>query len=154
MSILRIKDKSGKWVDVPSLNVGVNEKSVRAAIPTLIKWIEGSDSPFCTLEGKSVPIVRITKGSYVGTRTYGAGNPTTLTFDFEPKLVFIHSDYEVIVYVWGTAKFQFVYGGNGQVSNTVTTTDNGNGTYTMSWYNADSAEKQLNRYSHQYVAIG
>lgn len=68
MSILRIKDKNGKWVDVPSLNVEVNEKSVMAAIPTL---------------------GRIETGSYVGTGTWGESNPVTLTFDFVPEVVWV-----------------------------------------------------------------
>ena len=32
---------------------------------------------------------QIVKGSYVGTGTFGENNPNTLTFDFEPKFVFI-----------------------------------------------------------------
>lgn len=32
---------------------------------------------------------RIVTGSYVGTGTYGESNPNTLTFDFEPKAIFI-----------------------------------------------------------------
>lgn len=32
---------------------------------------------------------RIETGSYVGTGTYGSSNPCSLTFGFEPKLVFI-----------------------------------------------------------------
>ena len=32
---------------------------------------------------------KIQTGSYVGTGTYGASNPCSLTFDFEPKIVFI-----------------------------------------------------------------
>jgi len=32
---------------------------------------------------------RMAMGSYVGTGTYGENNPTTLNFDFEPKLVVI-----------------------------------------------------------------
>ena len=40
--------------------------------------------------------VQIATGSYVGTGTYGANNPNTLTFEFEPQIVFIiaHSDYK------------------------------------------------------------
>ena len=35
--------------------------------------------------------VQIETGSYVGTGTYGASNPNSLTFGFEPKLVIILS---------------------------------------------------------------
>ena len=37
----------------------------------------------------AVEAPKIETGSYVGTGTYGASNPNTLTFDFEPKVVFI-----------------------------------------------------------------
>ena len=37
------------------------------------------------LNGKA----RIQTGSYVGTGTYGASNPCSLTFDFEPQVVFL-----------------------------------------------------------------
>ena len=35
---------------------------------------------------------KIQTGSYVGTGTYGASNPCSLTFDFEPKLILIIDD--------------------------------------------------------------
>lgn len=37
----------------------------------------------------SIPGVQIVTGSYIGTGTYGASNPNTLTFEFEPKIVFV-----------------------------------------------------------------
>lgn len=47
-------------------------------------------------------------GSYVGTGTYGSGNPNSLTFSIIPKVVFItrHDDYHYISlpYVW-TSKY-------------------------------------------------
>lgn len=36
--------------------------------------------------------VRIATGSYVGTGTYGASNPCSLTFPFSPKVVFLSND--------------------------------------------------------------
>ena len=39
--------------------------------------------------GNAIPAVKIEAGSYVGTGTYGQSNPTTLTFPFEPKVVFV-----------------------------------------------------------------
>lgn len=38
--------------------------------------------------------VQIETGSYVGTGTYGQNNPNTLTFGFEPEIVFISSNYD------------------------------------------------------------
>lgn len=89
MSILRIKDKDGNWVEIPSLNVEVNRKSVRAAIPTLVEYIKDSNSPFVALDGESIPIGRIASGAYRGTGAYGEGNSVVLTFDFEPKIVWV-----------------------------------------------------------------
>lgn len=37
--------------------------------------------------------VQIATGSYTGTGTYGASNPNTLTFDFEPKYIAIYAIY-------------------------------------------------------------
>ena len=44
---------------------------------------------FCDIFGGTIPVPRIETGSYVGTGTYGASNPTTLSFPFEPKMVII-----------------------------------------------------------------
>ena len=38
---------------------------------------------------KSVTAPRLAVGSYMGTGTYGADNPTSLTFEFEPQLLFV-----------------------------------------------------------------
>jgi len=38
--------------------------------------------------------VHIVTGSYVGTGTYGADHPCSLTFDFLPKLIFVFAYYE------------------------------------------------------------
>ena len=47
---------------------------------------------FEDVQGNAVPVTRIETGSYVGTGTYGASNPNSLTFPFEPKVVFIVAD--------------------------------------------------------------
>lgn len=36
---------------------------------------------------------QVVTGSYVGTGTYGSSNPNTLTFDFEPKVIFISAQH-------------------------------------------------------------
>ena len=38
-----------------------------------------------------LPGVQIATGSYVGTGTYGASNPNSLSFEFNPKVVFLNS---------------------------------------------------------------
>lgn len=55
-------------------------------IKTLIDNVQAS------ADGKA----KIQTGSYVGTGTYGADNPCSLTFDFEPKVVFIQSSVRVL----------------------------------------------------------
>lgn len=44
---------------------------------------------FYDLWGNVIPSVKIATGSYKGTGAYGSGNPNTLTFPFEPKVVFL-----------------------------------------------------------------
>ena len=46
---------------------------------------------FSDLWGNDIPTIKIETGSYTGTGTYGASNPNTLTFSFEPKIVFINA---------------------------------------------------------------
>lgn len=51
---------------------------------------DATPSDAFALLGQSVASgARIVTGSYVGTGTYGSSNPNTLTFDFEPKAIFI-----------------------------------------------------------------
>lgn len=98
--------------------------------------------------------VRIETGSYVGTGTYGSSNPNSLTFDFEPKLVIVQSEFQAGMLFW-------VYGMSGTVyrilrsSSTeyvgkITFSDN-----TLTWYGTN-AENQMNysNYVYHYIAIG
>lgn len=95
-------------------------------------------------------------GSYVGTGTYGAENPNTLTFPFTPRLVLIEPG---AVLVRGSARGAYAYrdSNNNEVAE-LSLTWSGNG---VSWYNVPgnysaSAEKQLNTSGqvYHYVAIG
>lgn len=52
----------------------------KITIANLLTYISNSGS-----------LAKIQTGSYVGTGTYGSANPCSLTFDFEPKIVIIHS---------------------------------------------------------------
>lgn len=49
---------------------------------------------------------KIQTGSYVGTGTYGASNPCSLTFDFDPKFVFIYQDgdesFTILIFICGS----------------------------------------------------
>ena len=97
---------------------------------------------------------KIVTGTYTGTGTYGTDNPNSLTFDFEPKLVFIASSTEtnvaMIPYIWGSAAFRVAGSGSGSVLNTVTVSGN-----TMSWYCKSAVAYQMNASGevYNYIAI-
>ena len=68
---------------------------------------------------------KIQTGSYVGTGTYGASNPCTLTFDFSPKLFILDNSNP---YVWGqTLLCSLAY--DSVYNNHVTTSEN-----SITWY--------------------
>lgn len=102
---------------------------------------------------------KIASGTYTGTGTCGADNPNSLTFDFEPKVVFIqgatHGQGETAIFVWGTP-FAVKMGPNWSTKTaSLFTIYSGN---TMSWYStAIDADSQLNKglgSTYSYVAIG
>lgn len=95
--------------------------------------------------------VKIATGSYTGTGTYGASNPNSLTFAFEPKLVFITGNS-------GSDRGIFILGqGRGELSSSYVTFYILSSGKNMSWYsNSGSAQSQLNmnNQTYYYVAIG
>lgn len=107
--------------------------------------------------------VRIATGSYVGTGTYGASNPNSLTFPFEPKLVIIRvqpssydSDHMAIFIkpVLNSTSMLRSSKSGGQISgNTIPCTWDKN---TLTWYSTESQDAQLNikNATYYYVVIG
>ncbi len=103
--------------------------------------------------------VKIATGSYTGTGTYGASNPNSLTFDFEPKFIFISSlkgsDY--MQSMKGNTGFFFNNNESSDASNVITWGGN-----SVSWYTDGTASssvkpsKQLNwsGATYNYLAIG
>ena len=102
----------------------------------------------------------IETGSYVGTGTYGSGNPNTLTFRFEPKFVHIQagnigkedsSVFKFAFFVLGTKGFSIGPGSANELYNLNAKFD-GN---TLSWYLGNAAQ-QLNTKSANYffIALG
>ena len=102
--------------------------------------------------------VRIATGSYTGTGTYGASNPNSLTFAFEPKMVFIGAKIQ------SAANCAFVF--NGQITFSRTNSGGGgdsavcsfNGN-TFTWYSTSSSwgvAAQMNSANEAYLyfAIG
>lgn len=105
---------------------------------------------------------KIETGTYVGTGTHGVENPNTLTFNFEPKVVFVTStvDEGTTMFVRGCAKGVCFIGSGFNVGD-----DPWGSTYhfisaswsnkTLNWHSVDNADHQSN-YSnekYQYVAI-
>lgn len=108
---------------------------------------------------------RIAVGSYAGTGTYGSGNPNNLTFDFEPKMLFIFSKTpdasNTNVAKFGREESYWLY--NSGVFfpeqstfsyNTFVRTSNYG--KTISWYSDRNVYSQMNDESrtYYYVAIG
>lgn len=99
---------------------------------------------------------KIFAGSYVGTGTYGESNPTSLTFPFTPKLIFVKAFSAAV-------PFMFLYPGqthtgyilSDETSSSMQTTWSEN-EKNVSWYHSVAANLQMNE-SHTdyfYFAIG
>lgn len=101
--------------------------------------------------------VKIATGSYTGTGTYGSRNPNSLTFDFEPKLVFIsgtsvHIMLNLLEKTENSFKDLAVGFQNGNTVYTVSRSHSGNTVY---WY-ASNVTTQINNSGSEfnYIAIG
>lgn len=102
--------------------------------------------------------VKIETGSYTGTGTYGKANPNTLTFGFEPKMVFIGAERQ------SSADCAFVF--NGQTTFSRTNSGGGGDSAdcsfsgnTFTWYSQSSSwgsAAQMNSANVEYLyfAIG
>ena len=120
-----------------------------------------SDGYTYTAFGRLGAKVQIATGSYTGTGTHGSSNPNSLTFDFEPKVVFIFSSSSdsgfMIPWYWGnnmTASRFTVFYGNSVVNGSVCYgRKEGN---TIHWVNTSNARQQFNNtsYTYYYIAIG
>lgn len=94
---------------------------------------------------------RIEVGSYVGTGTYGQSNPNSLTFGFEPKIVFFaNAGVWPFVNPEQTSVMQTI-GASG--SNTINISWNGK---SVSWYSDAYHSYQLNTAgeTYYYIAMG
>lgn len=110
----------------------------------------------------AISAAKIETGSYVGTGTYGADNPCSITFDFEPKLIIITASTSSGYLATGF----FVYGLMNFIGLRSNSTSGGNATAwygSVSWdgntvsFNASShAMNQFNESgrTNYYVAVG
>lgn len=112
--------------------------------------VEEEFSEVMTNLGSGGNTARIIYGSYVGTGTYGAGNPNTLTFDFRPLLLIwgdpVYDQYTTVVCMRGRDNQP---GPNGRIATIW-------GNNSVSWYHNSSAQEQANSdgITYHYVAIG
>ena len=105
----------------------------------------------------AVTVPKIETGSYVGTETYGASNPNTLTFGFKPKIVIISingtSTYGGAIFMYGQTRSSYtgvLY--NLDYSDMPFLTWNEN---SVSWYSTHRGYNQLNEAkTYNYLAIG
>lgn len=110
----------------------------------------------------AVTAPKIETGSYVGTGTYGADNPNTLTFGFVPKLVFIVAINNYATF--GTSSIFYPYAmtseyvkgmyAYGQLYNNSNQTAKLDGSI-MYWYSSSAvAQLNVNNGKYKYIAIG
>lgn len=116
---------------------------------------------------------RIATGSYTGTGTYGESNPNSLTFAFEPKLVFMFKDKLPLYMNVDTTEAHPVYGTTIGMTTAYSKSlfniygrRSGDDYYlyakkssdgkTLSWYHGAGANDQMNGSgaTYQYIAIG
>lgn len=114
---------------------------------------------FADLWGNAIPVPKIETGSYTGTGTYGESNPNTLTFSFDPKIVFIAAvNQSASVTVWQTSPFV----SNQNLALTIASGQSPLVVYlnwgenSVSWYNSSGPIQQMNNNAttYSYVAIG
>ena len=107
---------------------------------------------------------KIQTGSYVGTGTYGASNPCSLTFDFVPKFLYVKSTNSssagfFLPHTLTNTFKNFAY--QGFIQNAAIQSSNCYGKMegtTLSWYNkmtvGDAAGEQFNNSgTYHYIAL-
>ena len=102
-------------------------------------------------------VPKIATGSYRGTGTHGSASPTSLTFDFPPKIVILHKQDGYVragVFFQGETTAYIPYVINDAVEMHVSWS---NGGKTLSWYcDTGTEDHQMNHTTHRYryYAIG
>lgn len=104
--------------------------------------------------------VKIATGSYVGTGTYGADNPCSLTFDFEPKLCYVLKNNPFnfsstgLIYLYSMLWITGVTNINPHYDSNSTNTFLHNGT-NLSWYSTlPKYQFNIDGITYYYLAIG
>ena len=128
-----------------------NGKFVAVAI-TSAQFVYADASPSIVEQLFGAGMVRVQEMSSVGTGTYGSNNPTTLTFDIVPKVVFVQTIGLTKYHMWA------LYG---QRSASTRETDSSAevdfiwNQKQVSWFNASNRFNQLNaEYTYKVIALG
>ena len=158
--------KGGKYTEMvftdPTTNSNVN-------LLQIAKWDGSRRSLFNILHAgnaQTLGFPKIAIGSYVGTGTFSLSNPNSLTFDFEPKIVFIVSDganafWPGVAMIRGqgySTGFGTMGGSTGSEQD-LTITWSGN---TVTWYTSVNMSGGFDQYAQmntsgktfRYVALG
>lgn len=98
--------------------------------------------------------VRLITGSYTGTGEYGAEHPTTLTFDFTPKLIFMFGNSQASNFTLADPSIRTYLdpaAGNSVPLLYFTWTQD-----SVSWYNTNSSDNQYNAAgtTYHYFILG
>lgn len=162
-------DEYGNYVSlIPSGDYATKEElealSNTANADTRVEYV---DNVLKTLGGTEIVTgnAKITFGSYVGTGTYGANNPNSLTFDFAPKIVWIYAVFGYFNalktpsgnYVSNILPMDFIpteYTENlglhlGSYGNESWGKKSADGK-TLSWYSTDGVDAQGNKTGYRY----
>ena len=114
---------------------------------TLARAVLGLENRVFDMSG----IARIEQGSYVGTGVYGASNPNVLTFDFQPKILFVYTNNCCyLAFKRRSSMIRLIDTIDGSTPST-SWYDN-----TVEWYSTATPAYQLNSSSttYFYIAIG
>lgn len=106
---------------------------------------------------KNNGVVQVATGSYMGTGTYGADHPHSLTFNFVPKIVILGEDVQSVINSGGGAILIWfgqenivlgaAYGGTQKLMCSVSNTQ-------FSYYTTSSAVVNQNNKVYRYAAVG
>ena len=145
---------------LPSTFTGTYYVDAAGNIHDQQEYIEAGD--WLDVWGNAIPAVKIETGSYVGTGTSGSSNPNTLTFGFEPKILFVSKQDQNLNSVGffmlackGVTNAQCMHAAQNTAPQgpfcALNWSEN-----SVSWYNTSGSTEQLNmnNETYFYVAIG
>lgn len=153
---------------IPLKDVSANA-AVGATISQLISSLSSNGvitSSNLASQVANLGYAKIQTGSYVGTGTYGSGNPCSLTFDFVPELLFLTGapsgniqwfigEYDVRLIAIGSPNLlpnEYTNGGLFSAHNKGASKMSNK---TLSWYDTRDASNQINAdgITYQYIAF-